>query len=307
MSEVLDYKGNKSFRILNINERLNKGEFVNNSELAMEYNVTEKTIQEDIDDLRLYFAKTHSSENETVIKYDKAKKGYYLINFSRECMTNEEVLAVSKILLESRAFCKKELDGLLSKIVTQATINDKKQVEDIIRNEQFYYAPLKHNKMLLSPIWEISKFITNQEIISFTYTRQDDVCSNKLIKPVSIVFSEYYFYLIGFMADNSKDYPIIFRIDRMENLKGTGIKFNISYLDKLKDDEFRQGIQLMYSGELHTVKFEYTGVIEAVFDRLPTAKVIKEDNGVRTVTAEVYANGIDMWLKSQGDKVRVIK
>lgn len=68
----------------------------------------------------------------------------------------------------------------------------------------------------------------------------------------------------------------------------------------------------MLSGKLRTVKFEYAGILEVVQDRLPTAEVLEEsemDNGVKKylITAEVYGKGIDMWLKSQGDKVRVVE
>lgn len=67
----------------------------------------------------------------------------------------------------------------------------------------------------------------------------------------------------------------------------------------------------MLSGKLRTVKFEYTGILEVVQDRLPTAEVVEEiklDDGIKkyVITAEVYGKGIDMWLKSQGDKVKVI-
>ena len=34
----------------------------------------------------------------------------------------------------------------------------------------------------------------------------------------------------------------------------------------------------MYSGKLHKVKFEYTGLKEVVLDRLPTAEIKKEEN-----------------------------
>ena len=48
-----------------------------------------------------------------------------------------------------------------------------------------------------------------------------------------------------------------------------------------------------------------------VQDRLPTAEVLEEsemDDGVKkyVIIAEVYGKGINMWLKSQGDKVKVI-
>ncbi|WP_157859511.1 hypothetical protein [Leptotrichia buccalis] len=49
----------------------------------------------------------------------------------------------------------------------------------------------------------------------------------------------------------------------------------------------------MYSGKLHKVKFEYTGLKEVFLDRLPTAKIKKEENlenNVKkyTISAEIY-------------------
>lgn len=63
----------------------------------------------------------------------------------------------------------------------------------------------------------------------------------------------------------------------------------------------------MYGGRLQRVKFRYSGSdIDAVLDRLPTAQILSEDNGVYIVSAEVFGKGIDMWLKSQGDRVEII-
>ena len=64
----------------------------------------------------------------------------------------------------------------------------------------------------------------------------------------------------------------------------------------------------MQGGSLQRVKFEYSGVdIDAVLDRLPTAQVLAEENGIYTVSAEVFGKGIDMWLRSQGDYITIIK
>ena len=62
----------------------------------------------------------------------------------------------------------------------------------------------------------------------------------------------------------------------------------------------------MYSGELKTVTFEYTGVLEAILDRLPTAKIISREGDKYTISAESYGDGILMWLHAQGEKTRVI-
>lgn len=303
----IDYNGNKGFRLLSIYERLNKGEIIEKAQLAEYFGVTQKTIQRDIDDLRAYIAEVHFAESEVAIKYDKVKKGYYLVRFEREWLTNEEVISLCKILLESRAFCKEELNSLISKLLTQVVPNDRKKIEDMIRNEQHHYVPLQHGKHLFSILWELSQLITNSELTRFTYTRQDGVTNVRLVKPVAIMFSEYYFYLIAYMADGNKDFPTVFRIDRITDLKGIKQHFNVPYKDKFNEGEFRKRVQFMYSGELQRVTFEFSGPsLEAVLDRLPTAEIISDNDGVYKIRAEVYGKGIQMWLRSQGDWIKNI-
>ncbi len=293
--------------MLNIYERLNKGEKISKEQLANEYEVSLKSIQRDIDDLRAYITETHFYENEISIKYDKSGNFYYLVRLEREWMTNEEALALCKILLESRAFRKDELSQIIEKLIMQISPEDRKTAEEIIRNEFFNYVPLQHNKELLSPIWNLSRHIVSHNMIEFDYTRQDGKKSSKIMKPVSILFSEFYFYCLVFDGEGKTDYPIIYRIDRMGNIKATGEKFEVPYAKKFKDGEFRKRIQFMYSGDLRRVTFEYSGVLEAMLDKVPTAKVISEKDGVYTITAESYGDGILMWLGAQGDKVKNIR
>lgn len=64
----------------------------------------------------------------------------------------------------------------------------------------------------------------------------------------------------------------------------------------------------MYAGELRRVTFDYSGAtVEAVLDRFPTAKILSEEDGVCRITAEVYGNGIDMWLRSQESVVKIVE
>jgi hypothetical protein len=46
--------------------------------------------------------------------------------------------------------------------------------------------------------------------------------------------------------------------------------------------------------------------LEAVLDRLPTAKVLEESGDAYLIEAEAYGTGIDMWLRSQGDGVDLV-
>ena len=132
--DFLDFGSNKGFRLLSMYERLNKGEELKKQDLSAEFGVTPKTIQRDIDDLRAYLAETHFDEFETAIKYSKARDSYYLVRLEREWLTNKEALAICKILLESRAFNKTELNQVISKLVMQISPPDRVVAERIIKS-----------------------------------------------------------------------------------------------------------------------------------------------------------------------------
>ena len=83
-----NFRENKGFRLLNVYERLNKGERVSKQQLAEDFGVSVKTIQRDIDDLRAYISETHFTDFEASVRYDRAKNCYYLVRLEREWVTN---------------------------------------------------------------------------------------------------------------------------------------------------------------------------------------------------------------------------
>ncbi len=296
---------NKGARLLDMYDRLSRGEVLTKKELAETYGVTAKTIQRDIDELRAHLTETSLRCGHGEIQYDPAKKGYQLIRSTYEHLNHKEILALAKILLESRALEPGELHTILDKLTTESPREDRAVITDIIKNESFYYVPLQHKKKLLDPLWDLSLAIRNQEILHIRYIRQDGVQRQHDVKPVAILFSEFYFYLVAFKEEI--EFPTIFRVDRIEEMEHTGKTFHIPYADRFKDGEFRKRVQFMYPGPLRRVKFTYSGPsVEAVLDRLPTAQILEEKDGVYTITAEAYGIGIDMWLGSQGDRVKVI-
>lgn len=251
----LSFCVNKGFRLLSIYERLQKGETLNKSNLALDYGVTEKTIQRDIENLRIYLVESYQHEIETFIKYDWKSKGYYLVKFEREWFSKEEILVVCKILLESRGLCSEELNTIMDKLLIQIAPKDRKEVEEIILNERFHYVALNHGKRLRTTIWDLSQYIKRNEIIEIFYVRKDGYSREHRVKSVGIMFSEYYFYLIAYMADDSKEFPTIFRIYRIEDIKTTSEKFRIPYKNKFSEGEFRKRVQFMYSGPLKIIRF----------------------------------------------------
>lgn len=45
--------------------------------------------------------------------------------------------------------------------------------------------------------------------------------------------------------------------------------------------------------------------MDFVLDKLPTAQIIRKDAEGYVIQAEVFGDGIDMWMKSQKDIVEV--
>lgn len=63
----------------------------------------------------------------------------------------------------------------------------------------------------------------------------------------------------------------------------------------------------MWPGPLRTIRFEFTGPsVQAVLDKLPTARIIDRDGKKYLIEAEVYGDGIKMWLLSQGSWVKAV-
>ena len=134
-----------------------------------------------------------------------------------------------------------------------------------------------------------------------------------LFRSVGIMFSEYYFYLTAFIEDKSEFenpndlFPTIYRIDRIRSFEILDAHFYLPYRDRFEEGEFRKRVQFMYGGKLQTIRFRYKGPsLEAVLDRLPTAKVVQKDNEGWVIDAEVFGKGIEMWLRSQGDYVELM-
>ena len=179
----------------------------------------------------------------------------------------------------------------------------------MMANEKHLYVELNHKKDLLNTLWQLSLAIQSKKVIVMHYKREfDEQASERKVKPVGIIFSEYYFYLIAYPMNTDFDYPTIYRADRIEKFEQTPTSFKVPYHERFQEGEFRKRVQFMYTGALLNVKFKFTGPSpQAVLDRLPTAKIVKKLDDGLIFEAEVFGKGIKMWLLSQGEYVEVLE
>lgn len=303
------FSAGKSDRLLAIYSQLVSGAVLTKRELAQQFGVTEKSIQRDMEALRCFFTEQALKQN---VVYDAKVKGYRLIDSMPQKLNNSEILAVCKILLESRSMQKDEMLPILDKLIACCVPEQNKAaVNQLIANEKFHYIEPHHGKPLLDRLWDIGQAIQYHQVMEIQYERmKEPKLVTRRIEPVGIMFSEYYFYLTAFLqnVDRKAEFekpddlsPTIYRIDRIASFRVLDEHFRVPYATRFEEGEFRKRAQFMYGGKLEKIRFRYTGPsLEAVLDRLPTAKIIKESDEGWEVEAEVFGKGIEMWIRSQG-------
>ena len=308
----MDMTAAKSERLLQIYAKLANGEILKKKELAQHFHVTERSIQRDIEALRCFFAEDELFQH---VIYDKTAQGYRLTNRADGPLENSEILAVCKILLESRSMRRDEMFPILDKLVDCCVpAQNRKAVQELLANEKHHYIEPHHGKPVLTGMWDLGQAIQNHQMVEIEYERlKEPRLVTRKVKPVGIMFSEYYFYLTAFLEDkdhfeNPDDlFPTIYRIDRIKSCHVLDEHFSVPYKDRFQEGEFRKRVQFMYGGKLERIQFKYTGPsIEAVLDRLPTAEIVEQTEDGWIVKAEVFGKGIDMWLRSQGKNIEKI-
>ena len=304
----------KNQRILDIYLRLLNNREVNRKKLSKEYKVSERSIHRDISDLRTFLVSTNSTSE---IIYDDKTNGYVLINEDNQKLNNSEILAVCKILLDSRAFLKEEMITIINKLMKQCIpIENYAKVSKLVENEKFHYMELQHKKSFINDIWELGEAIQNHYKIEVEYMRMDKKKVKRIIQPVGLMFSEYYFYLLGHIENIDKDkcfenkediFPTIYRLDRIESYKVLNEHFSIIYKNRFEEGEFRKRVQFMTGGKLRKLTFKYKGnSLEAVLDKIPTAEILEYQEEYTVISAEVFGNGIDRWILSQDKDIELL-
>ncbi len=300
-------KGDKSNRILELFFRALKGEALSVQELADEYKVSTRSISRDITDLKAFLAEHRDILGNAELEYTTTNHRYTL--YMDNLMSNKELLAVAKVLIGSKAFSNNELLAIIGKLKTHTSAADRNKLDELIKKELYHYQGVKFDcNSLINNIWSLTEYIHNKRAVTITYYKMNRTQVKHKLKPVSIMFSEYYFYLIAYKYDeDDENTPYYFRIDRIIDIVAHRENFTLTKTQNFDEGLLRKRSQFMWPGPLRRIRFEFTGPsVQAILDRIPTARIIDKKNGVNIIEAEVYGEGIKMFLLSQGAWVKVI-
>lgn len=295
----------KQERILELFFRGLRGEALYVRKLADEYGISTKTVSRTISDLKSFLADHRDLVGNTELMYSSQERCYRL--HMDEFLTNQELFALVEVMIGSRAFSKMELLSLTEKLRQLTTPEDRGKLSDLIRKELYHYSEVKHDcDSVQAVLWQLANCISERREITLEYTRTDRVIVSHRLRPASVMFTDYYFYLIAFPVEGNLEKPLYFRVDRIKHITEHRKQFSANE-GEFDEGLLRQRSLFMWPGKLRTIRFEFTGPsVQAVLDKLPTARIIERDGGKYIIEAEVYGDGIKMWLLSQGNWVKVI-
>ncbi|MBQ4066718.1 MAG: WYL domain-containing protein [Clostridia bacterium] len=296
--------GTKQYRLLEIFFRALRGEDISVSGLAAEYGVSSKSISRSIAEIKAFLADRRELVGNTELEYSYRDKCYRLE--MDELLSSKELFALVEVMIGARAFSAEELHVLINKLKGVTTPGDGKTLSELIRKELYHYPQVRHEcESVQDNLWQLINCINDRKEITIDYYRMDRSFVTHRLIPASVMFSDYYFYLIAFSTSDLEK-PLYFRIDRIKQIvthrkreKARNVSFD--------EGKLRRQSLYMWPGKLRNIRFEFAGPsVQAVLDKLPTARIIERmGNGRYLIGAETYGDGIKMWLLSQGSWVKV--
>ena len=297
----------KQERILSIFFRALRGEELSVRRLADEYGTSAKSITRDINDIKAFLSDQRELAGNVDLVYSHQRKYYYLS--MEDFLSSRELFALVEVLIGARAFSKMETLQLVGKLKRFTSAEDRTLLETLVRNEVRCFSEVKHDcESVQDNLWQLAHCIRERREISVEYYRMDRACVTHRLRPASVMFADHYFYLIGFLTQGDPEKPIYFRVDRIRHITVHRTGAAAQNTPSFDEGELRRRSLYMWPGRLQVIRFEFSGPsVQAVLDKLPTARILERTGGSYIVEAEVYGDGIRMWLLGQGRWVKVLE
>ena len=147
-------------------ERLCEGHGLTKKVESDSFHVTAKTIQRDLESIRDYLETMKTNES---MEYNRKENVYKLEKEHDPHLQNEEILAIVKVLIESRAFPKVDMDRLINKLTDLAQPANQDFIKKLMLNEKHLYVDLQHLKSLFPLLWELAEAVHTKRLIAMRY------------------------------------------------------------------------------------------------------------------------------------------
>lgn len=296
---------NHAERVLTLYWRLLQGEHVHKVNFSTEFQITERSFARDIQAIRYMLAEVHSPAR---LCFDKMADSYYLSDTQVSYIDGMDVMVLIKLLLGTRALRKDEMTHLVHVVGSFLSAHEKKGLSSVLADAMEQYEGPVHKKAIVKMQWDLTQCLIKRCRIRIQYQTYKGECLERVVIPVDLVFSEYYFYLIAFRVQGKPyAYPAFFRIDRIQSF---------SILPSVPDDapywQFRfskiaPSLHFMFGGEqTEAMLWCSAGAKEAVLDNFPNHQIVEYAKDGVIFTTNVFIEGFLRWLPTQGTEIKIL-
>lgn len=292
-------------RILLLFNKLIKGEQIHKADFAKTHSVSERSVERDIEDIRLFLSEIHANSK---LVFDKLENVYYLSSHNSSNFNSIESIVLLKIILGTRALIKNEVEIVIKSLRLNLSPQNRKEILRSIQNEIDNYISPLHNKPLLNILSELNKAIMNKSMIKIIYVKDSGEEYERMLVPLAFIFSDYYFYLIAFIDGKDYKYPAFFRVDRIKKIYSMDKRAADRLIGKYDAGKMRNYLHFMYAGELLTVKVKCQNSVVTTFQNtIPEHWLIEEGEDFKIFGAKTFDKGFIRWLLSQGDSIEILE
>ncbi|MFC6175300.1 helix-turn-helix transcriptional regulator [Companilactobacillus huachuanensis] len=253
--------------------------------------------------------------------HDTKSDIYYLTH--NDFLPFEEILAIMKVLIGSRAFGKTELNKISGSLAEFVSSEHQEEINNMMTSlKTGGYLPVNQDNDLIDRVKKFQDIIQNKKAISFNYRDSNPAGHSHKTRiglPLSLYFSGNYFYVIMYRLNSEKmenfddGITYVYRLDRFQSITVKRKSFEVPR-EKFEDEEsIRNKSYRLNSGSAISYEFNYRGYYPAALDQLPNSKIkrtesgkiFKNPDGSVVISGNMFFNGAKMWVLSQGNLVTV--
>lgn len=227
----LQFKTDKTTRILILYHQLLNGQFVDKATFSLEHGINERTFDRDIEDVRLFLSEIFSTSE---LLFDKDTCAYYLTGTKPKCLDRMDATVIGKILLSSSALREDEMIGLLHALLSAAAPNDARAVQTYLQQSTDHYIS-KTEAALLKTLGDLYAAIHNGTDIEVVLEEDTEPVIKKL-SPLEIEMIDSAFYLIA-AENNSLSSIVCCPVDKIRQFQTLHSTFALTLQEKYRNKE----------------------------------------------------------------------
>ena len=281
-------------RLLAIITYLLNRDVVTGKYLAEKFDVSERTIQRDVETINLAGIPITSIRG--------TNGGYKILDTYRLSKQTSTEKDLESITLALRSLNSAMEDERVSDTLEKVKSIGSSKTSDSISVD---FGVAKENKKVVEYIKIIENAISNKIRIEFSYINAENYATLRTVEPIALKFKWYSWYLVAYCTE--KNQYRIFKLMRMENLKQTNLQFtnnhdkNPNLFDDLMSGDNRKYIDIVFRCN--------KSISTAVSEYMPGVK-FTEMTGENYIGELTVIENERMWfafLLSFGDDIEVIE